>query len=165
MTTDDEVDLLIDAWARRLPEVNFAPLDVMSRLRRVAFRLGQVRRTAFRSVGLTTWEFDVLAALRRSEPPHELSPAELLKATMTGSATMSNRLELLANRQLIARRENPSDRRSNLARLTPEGIVKVDAAMRALVELEAQELRALTPEQQAQLAALLGELGAASANG
>ena len=41
MATNDEVDLIIDAWARERPDIDFAPLDVFSRLRRLSRRLGR----------------------------------------------------------------------------------------------------------------------------
>ncbi|MFU8947649.1 MarR family winged helix-turn-helix transcriptional regulator [Mycetocola zhadangensis] len=159
MNDDDEVDLLVDAWADRIPGVDFTPLDVMSRLRRVALRLNEVRAEAFRSAELSSWEFDVLAALRRAAPPHEMSPMELSRATMIGTAAMTNRLENLAQRGLIVRKPNPRDGRSNLARLTPDGTTRVDAAMVALVQLEAEQLSLLSNQQCAQLAALLRQLG------
>ena len=159
MRDDDEVDLLVDAWADRIPGVDFTPLDVMSRLRRVALKLNELRATAFRDAGLSSWEFDVLAALRRAEPPHEMSPMELSRATMIGTAAMSNRLENLAARDLIARKANPKDGRSNLARLTASGISRVDTAMIALVRLEAEELERLSTHQQSELAGLLRALG------
>ncbi|GGF05076.1 MarR family winged helix-turn-helix transcriptional regulator [Mycetocola zhadangensis] len=162
MNDDDEVDLLVDAWADRIPGVDFTPLDVMSRLRRVALRLNDLRADAFRMAELSSWEFDVLAALRRAEPPHEMSPMELSRATMIGTAAMTNRLENLAERGLIVRKANPKDGRSNLARLTPDGTTRVDAAMIALVRLEAEELSLLTNQQCAQLAALLRQLGSGS---
>jgi DNA-binding MarR family transcriptional regulator len=161
VSDDDEVDLLVDAWADRIPGVDFTPLDVMSRLRRVALRLNDLRAEAFRSAELSSWEFDVLAALRRAEPPHEMSPMELSRATMIGTAAMTNRLENLAERGLIVRKANPRDGRSNLARLTPDGTTRVDAAMVALVRLEAEELSLLTNQQCAQLADLLRRLGSA----
>jgi DNA-binding MarR family transcriptional regulator len=155
---DDEVDLLIDAWSHRLPGVDLTPLDVMSRLRRVANRLGRLRAAAFSGAGLAVWEFDVLAALRREEPPHEFSPAQLIEATMIGSAAMTNRLDNLTRRGLVERRPNPRDGRSVLVRLTDEGATRVDAAMRTLAEREAEELRGLSREEQATLAALLRRL-------
>lgn len=155
---DDEVDLIIDAWSRRLPDVDLTPLDVMSRLRRVSNRLGRLRASAFSGAGLAVWEFDVLAALRREEPPHELSPAQLIEATMIGSAAMTNRLDNLTRRGLVERRPNPRDGRSVLVRLTPEGATHVDDAMRRLAEREAEELRGLTREEQATLARLLRRL-------
>lgn len=158
---DDEVDLIIDAWSRRLPDIDLTPLDVMSRLRRVSNRLTRLRADAFGSVGLAAWEFDVLAALARAEPPHELRPAQLAPATMIGSAAMANRLENLARRGLIDRRPHPHDGRSVLVHLTDSGASLVDDAMRALAVREGAELRSLSPDEQATLAALLRRLAAA----
>ncbi len=133
---DDEVDLLIDAWARRLPGVDLSPLDVMSRLRRVAMRLARIRAAAFATAGLAAWEFDVLAALRRAEPPHQLNPAQLIQLTSIGSAAMTNRLTNLVDRGLIERSANPRDGRGVLVKPTPDGIARVDAAMSELVRRE-----------------------------
>jgi DNA-binding MarR family transcriptional regulator len=88
-----------------------------------------------------------------------MSPMELSRATMIGTAAMSNRLENLSTRGLIERKANPRDGRSNLARLTQDGAARVDAAMIALVRSEAEELELLTTQQQAQLASLLRLLG------
>lgn len=155
---DDEVDLLIDAWSRRLPDVDLTPLDVMSRLRRAANRLARLRADAFKSAGLASWEFDVLAALRREEPPHELNPAQLIEATMIGSAAMTNRLDNLSRRGLVERRPNPRDGRSVLVRLTGDGATHVDDAMRQLAASEGNELRGLTRDEQATLVRLLRRL-------
>lgn len=152
---DDEVDLLIDAWSRRLPDVDLTPLDVMSRLRRASLRLGRLRAAAFAGAGLAAWEFDVLAALRRAEAPHEMSPAQLIEATMIGSAAMTNRLDKLTSRGLIERRPNDLDRRSILVRLTDEGSARVDAAMTELVRREGEELAGLSRQDQAALARIL----------
>ncbi|MEJ3405629.1 MarR family transcriptional regulator [Rathayibacter sp. YIM 133350] len=156
--SDDEVDLIIDAWSRRLPDVDLTPLDVMSRLRRVSSRLARLRADAFSGAGLATWEFDVLAALARAQPPHELSPAQLIEATMIGSAAMTNRLENLSRRGLIDRRPNPRDGRSVLVRLTADGASHVDDAMRRLAERESDELQGLSREEQATLVRLLRRL-------
>lgn len=160
---DDEVDLLIDAWSRRLPDVDLTPLDVMSRLRRVSNRLARLRASAFSGAGLAAWEFDVLAALRREEAPHELSPAQLIAATMIGSGAMTNRLDNLSRRGLVERRPNPRDGRSVLVRLTADGATRVDDAMRRLAHREAEALHGLTHEEQATLARLLRRLAQDSA--
>src|SRR3546814_13336245 len=83
--------------------------------------------------GLSAWEFDVLAALRRAEEPHEMNPAQLIEATMIGSAAMTNRLEKLPARVLVDRRPNEPDRRNILVRLTHEAAAKGDGAMAGLV--------------------------------
>jgi DNA-binding MarR family transcriptional regulator len=155
----DEVDLLIDAWAGQLPDIDFSPLDVMSRLRRISLRLNSIRATAFKSAGLAIWEFDVLAALRRAGEPFRLSPAQLVRVTMVTSGTLSNRLDLLEERQLVERRRNPDDGRGVLVHMTDEGRELVDRAMIALVELEETQLGALERAERDQLIELLRRLG------
>lgn len=159
MSTDDEVDLIIDAWARQRPDIDFAPLDVFSRLRRIARRLDAVRGGAFGRSDLDTWEFDVLSTLRRSGDPHQLSPKHLVTATMVTSGTMTNRLDRLVERGLVERRVDPNDGRGVVVQLTDEGLRRVDQAMLDLVEAEDERLSALTPQQQVQLGTLLRQLG------
>ncbi len=154
-TGDDEVDLLIDAWSARLPDVDLTPLDVMSRLRRIWLAVNRLRAEAFASAGLAPWEFDVLAALRRAQPPHELSPAQLIDKTMIGSAAMTNRLDNLSHRGLIDRRSNPRDRRGVLVRLTAVGTTAVDAAMTELVRRESAELECLSTDDRTVLIRIL----------
>lgn len=158
MPPDDEVDLLIDAWSRRLPTADLTPLDVMSRLRRVSIRLSRLRSSAFATAGLAAWEFDVLAALRRTDPPHELSPAQLIDQTMIGSAAMTNRLSNLSERGLIDREPNPRDGRSVIVRLTDAGAARADAAMLELADRERAALSVLNKDEIATLIGLLRPL-------
>ncbi|RKR76535.1 MarR family winged helix-turn-helix transcriptional regulator [Frondihabitans australicus] len=155
----DEVDLLIDAWAGQLPEVDFSPLDIMSRLRRISLRLNGIRAQAFRSAGLAIWEFDVLAALRRAGEPFQLSPAQLVRITMVTSGTLSNRLDLLEERGFVERRRNPEDGRGVLVHMTDEGRELVDAAMVALVSSEDEQLAGLSRGERDELIELLRRLG------
>ncbi|WP_438352541.1 MarR family winged helix-turn-helix transcriptional regulator [Microbacterium sp. CJ88] len=154
-TRDDEVDLLIDAWSRRLPDADLSPLDVMSRLRRASLRLSRLRAEAFRAAGLAAWEFDVLAALGRAEPAHELNPAQLIERTKISSGAMTNRLTQLDKRGLVERLPHPRDGRSVLVRLTPAGAERVDAAMGELVRREEIELGALERRDRDELVRIL----------
>ena len=160
MTDDrrDEVDLLSQAWADRLPDVDVTPLEVMSRLRRVSIRLGRIRSGAFATAGLASWEFDVLAALRRTVEPHELSPAQLIQRTMISSAAMTNRIAHLVESGYVERQSNPRDGRGVLVRLTDEGRLRVDAAMTELIRREALALSVLSPDDVASLARVLRPL-------
>ena len=159
MNTNDEVDLIIDAWARVRPDIDFAALDVFSRLRRISRRLDRVRAEAFRRSGLEIWEFDVLSTLRRAGEPFELSPKDLVTATMVTSGTMTNRLDRLVERSLVERRADPRDGRAALIRITEAGVDLVDQAMLDLLEAEHSPLGSLSRQQQDQLADLLRELG------
>jgi DNA-binding MarR family transcriptional regulator len=131
---------------------------VFSRISRLARRLDLARRDAFTRHGIESWEFDVLAALRRAGAPYELSPGRLLKETLVTSGTMTNRVDRLATRGLVERLPDPRDRRGVLVRLTDAGRATVDGAMSGLLDRERDLLTGLDATEQQQLAALLRSL-------
>jgi DNA-binding MarR family transcriptional regulator len=151
----DEVDRLVEAWRRERPDLDVAPLEVLSRVTRLARHLDLARRQAFAAQGLESWEFDVLSALRRSGEPYQLSPGQLLRETLVTSGTMTNRVDRMTARGLVARRPDPSDRRGVQVRLTAAGRQAVDAALDQLLVRERDLLRALPPDDQRRLADLL----------
>lgn len=154
----DEVDGLVEAWRAERPDLDVAPLQVLSRVSRLARHLDRARRTVFTDHGLEPWEFDVLAELRRSGAPYELSPGRLLRATLVTSGTMTNRIDRLAAAGLVRRRPDPADKRGVLVRLTDEGRERVDAALEALLGYEESILEPMPADQRAALAALLRSL-------
>ena len=72
----DEVDRLVAEWQRERPDVDTAPLQVLSRVTRLARHLDRERRTAFAAHELEHWSFDVLAALRRAGAPVRAHPRQ-----------------------------------------------------------------------------------------
>lgn len=155
---EDDVDRLTAAWRRERPDLDVAPMQVLSRVTRLARHLDLARRAAFEEHGLETWEFDVLSALRRAGSPYELSPGRLLRETMVTSGTMTNRVDRLEARGLVERLPDPDDRRGVLVRLTGEGRVRVDAALEGLLAHEQLLLAGLSPRDRQTLAGLLREV-------
>lgn len=151
----DEVDRLVFEWQRERPDVDASPLHVLSRVSRLARHLDRERRSAFQSHDLEQWSFDVLAALRRTGVPYELTPGTLLQQTLVTSGAMTNRLDRLEDAGFVRRRPDPDDRRGVLVRLTPSGKRRVDACLADLLERERQFLVALSGDDQARLADLL----------
>lgn len=151
----DEVDRLVEAWQRERPELDVRPMEVLSRVTRLARHLDRARREAFADSALEPWEFDVLSALRRSGAPYQLSPGRLLRETLVTSGTMTNRVDRLAARALVERLPDPADRRGVLVQLTDTGRSVVDAALDALLDRERVLLEGLPPRDSARLAALL----------
>ena len=115
----DEVDELVEAWARERSDLDLGPVEVFSRISRLSRHLDLARRAAFSAEGIESWEFDVLAALRRAGTPYELSPGRLLRETLVTSGTMTNRVDRLVARGLVERLPDPADRRGVKVRLTP----------------------------------------------
>jgi DNA-binding MarR family transcriptional regulator len=156
--TSDEVDRLVMAWRRERPDLDVDPLEVLSRVTRLARHLDRARRTAFDAHALEPWEFDVLAALRRAGTPYQLSPGALITQTLVTSGTMTNRIDRLEGRGLVERLKDPGDRRGVLVRLTRDGRKRVDAALDDLLAHERDILGALTDAQRSDLADLLRRL-------
>ena len=154
----DEVDELVEAWARERQDLDLAPVAVFSRISRLARHLDLARREAFNAHAIESWEFDVLAALRRAGAPYELSPGRLLRETLVTSGTMTNRVDRLAARGFVERYPDPDDRRGVIVRLTAEGKTAVDGAFEALLDAEKSLLAGLPARERARLAALLRTL-------
>jgi DNA-binding MarR family transcriptional regulator len=154
----DEVDRIVDAWLRERPDLDFSPLQVLSRVARLARHLDRARRTAFERSDLESWEFDVLAALRRAGAPYQLSPKALLQQTLVSSGTMTNRIDRLVSRGLVERRTDPNDGRGILVQMTAQGLTRVDAAITRLVDAESDLLASLSPTDQERLSGLLRKL-------
>jgi DNA-binding MarR family transcriptional regulator len=152
---EDEVDRLLAAWQRELPDVDASPLAVLSRVSRLARHLDRSRARIFASHDLEGWGFDVLAALRRAGPPYQLSPGQLTAQTLVTSGTMTNRLDRLEAEGLLRRLPDPSDGRSTRVRLSAAGRRRVDAALTDLLARERALLSGVDAEERRLLADLL----------
>ncbi|HMM82499.1 MAG TPA: MarR family transcriptional regulator [Terrimesophilobacter sp.] len=158
MPTHDEVDRIVEAWTRERPDLDFAPLQVLSRVGRLSRHLDRARRESFTTSELESWEFDVLSALRRAGSPYQLSPKALLQQTLVSSGTMTNRIDRLATRGLVHRRTDPDDGRGVLVVMTPKGRERVDSAISNLLNAERELLDRLPPADRERLAGLLRKL-------
>ena len=151
----DEVDELVTRWGAERPDLDVEPLQVLSRVSRLARHLDRARTAAFASHGLQAYEFDVLSALRRQGPPYQLTPGALLRATLVTSGTMTNRIDRLTEAGLVSRQPDPQDRRGVPVALTDRGAAAVDAALEDLLRSERELHTGLDGAQRDELAALL----------
>ena len=158
MLPHDEVDRIVDAWVRERADLDFSPLQVLSRVGRLSKHLDRARRVAFTACELESWEFDVLSALRRAGKPYRLSPKALLQQTLVSSGTMTNRIDRLVTRDLVERRTDPNDGRGVLVTMTSAGRERVDTAISLLLTAENELLDALSSTEQERLAGLLRKL-------
>ncbi|MGL4256262.1 MarR family winged helix-turn-helix transcriptional regulator [Microbacterium sp.] len=145
MADDDDVDLLIDSWSDRLESVDLTPLDVMSRLRRAAIALAEVRHDVFKEAGLGDGEFEVLAALRRIDP-HGVGPTRLLALVTCDITTLKRRIARLLGRGLVNRESASDGARGTIITLTPAGRTRVDATMANLIAREREMLAPLSTD-------------------
>jgi DNA-binding MarR family transcriptional regulator len=157
----DEVDDIVEAWQRERPDLDASPMHVLSRLDRVAGVLATRRAAVFAGYELRAHEFDVLAVLRRSGAPFELTAGELAARTYVTSGTMTSRLDGLSERGLITRQSDPVDGRLVRVTLTADGRARVDAALAGLLAAERELLGPLHADDRDSLAATLRALLAA----
>lgn len=114
--------------------------------------------------GLSVYEFDVLASLRRGPPPFELTPKDLQRSLVITSGGLTKVLRQLEARGLVERRVNVEDRRVKPVRLSPLACALVERALAELIERVGGWYRSvLSPDDIAHLTRLLKKLGEAGA--
>ncbi|MCM5557740.1 MarR family winged helix-turn-helix transcriptional regulator [Pleomorphomonas sp. JP5] len=151
----DGVDKIIAQWNRERPDLDVEPMALIGRLGRLRELLSRRQEEVFARFGLNSSGFDVLATLRRSGPPHSLSPGELMEQMMISSGTMTNRIDQLAKAGLVERRQNPDDRRGMIVSLTDKGFALIDEAVTAHVENQHRLVSTLSEPERAMLDTLL----------
>ncbi|MBF0191426.1 MAG: MarR family transcriptional regulator [Magnetococcales bacterium] len=109
--------------------------------------------------GLSPAEFDVLASLRRSPEPYELTPSQLRQALLITSGGLTKVLHQLAGRGLIVRLTVSGDRRVKPVRLAPAALPLIGRAMEAVMRHAGAQIFAhLTPEEIQSMTGLLARL-------
>ena len=155
---NDAVEQILRQWAVARPDLDVSAMGVFARLSRADRLLKKSLAETFEGYGLNRGEFDVLATLRRAGEPYGLTPTELYRSMMLSSAAMTNRIDRLEERGLVAREPDPDDRRGVRIRLTAEGLELIEGALGAHVEGEERLLAALSGDERRQLAELLAKL-------
>jgi DNA-binding MarR family transcriptional regulator len=155
---NDAVDVFLDQWARERPDLDVSPMALIGRVQRLHHLLVRGLEEYFATEGLEVWEFDVLGTLRRSGAPYSLTPKELVRMTMVGSAAMTNRVDRLVKRGLVSREVDPENRRRTLVTLMPAGKELVDKAVQGHLANEMRLLEALDEDERARMVELLRTL-------
>lgn len=154
----DCVDAFRAAWHRALPDIDTTPMSVLGRMHRIAHLVRPSIEATFARYEIDRGEFDVLATLRRSPPPHRLTPTQLYQSLMISSGGLTNRLTRLEKARLIRREQSKVDGRSLVVVLTDAGMRRAEEAFRADMASESQWLAALSPAEQRTLAGLLRKM-------
>jgi len=155
---NDSVDAMLEQWKRERPDLDVTPTGVFGRISRIAALVEQSMDQVFEPHGLTVADFVVLAALRRSSRPYQLTPTALSRAMMVSSGGTTKRLDRLEARGLIRRDPDPDDRRGTLVTLTDTGLATIDTLESENVQNEERLLAPLPQNERAALTQLLREL-------
>ena len=158
MMASDPVDKILVQWQRERPDLDVSPMGIIGRVGRLAKHLERAIQETFSEFGLTVGEFDVLAALRRSGQPFQLSPTELFNTLMVSSGTMTHRIDRLEQAELVKRIPDPSDRRGLQIELTDRGFSLIEKAVEAHVVNEHRIVEVLETSEREALIELLRKL-------
>ncbi|MGK5676454.1 MarR family winged helix-turn-helix transcriptional regulator [Micromonospora sp. URMC 106] len=148
----DHVDRVLEQWAAQRPDLDASPMGVFGRVSRLYRIAGAELHRTFSAHGLDSASFDVLATLRRSDPPHRLTPTQLMRSSMVTSGAVTQRLDRLEARNLVTRTRSDTDGRAVQVALTDEGLALIDRVLPDHVATEQRLLAALTGAQRDALA-------------
>ncbi len=151
----DYTDWILDGWNAERPDLNVAPIAIINRMSRLSSYFRIAMTEVHERFGLSEPSFAVLATLRRSGKPFQLSQRALMDVLHLTNGTISVRIDRLVQEGLVERLPDPYDQRGVLVRLTEKGQAKFDEAAPAHLAEEDRLLSALNPEQREQLASLL----------
>jgi DNA-binding MarR family transcriptional regulator len=154
----DAVDRIVHQWRVERPDLDVSPIEVIGRVSRLSRLIDRALAENFARFGIENWMYDVLATLRRSGAPYQLTAGELVGQTLVTTGAITNRIDRLAERGLVERVANPSDRRQVIVRLTESGRRLVDEVAPVHVAFEARLLAGLSDRQREALSALLRSL-------
>lgn len=158
LVATDHVDAIVAQWRKERPDLDPSPMAVIGRISRLERIISSRLAAVFSRHDLESWEFDVLATLRRSGEPHRLTVGALLESMMITSGTMTNRIDRLEHRRLVKRVPDASDRRVVLVELTSSGRELVNRVLPDHLANEAAMLESLSDTDVRQLTRVLRKL-------
>jgi len=151
---EDVVDRITRQWRSVRPDVDSSPIGVIGRVSRLSRLVDRRLADNFARYDLENWMYDVLATLRRSGEPYELTAGALVNQTMVTTGAITNRIDRLEERGLVER-ARADDRRKVIVRLTRRGLDLVDEVVASHLATERAILAALSERQLQELARLL----------
>ncbi len=136
-----------ESWAREYPQASdTSSVLLIALLARLSVLIEAFETDTLKPFDLMPTDYAVLAALRRVGPPYELAPSALYTSLGRSSGGMTKILRRLGTLGLVERTPDPSDKRSNLVRLTPLGKEVEERAFEAFLERTHDLLRSASPE-------------------
>jgi DNA-binding MarR family transcriptional regulator len=152
---EDHVDRLTREWAAERPDLDVTPITLVYRLTRIASAWNIEIDKVFADAGITSTDFAVLANLRRSGEPFQLTQRQIMSVLRLTSGTISLRIDKLVDRGMVKRQPDPSDARAALVTLTEAGRHMFDAVAPEHLANEARLVAALSLHEQKVVADLL----------
>ncbi|WP_159099168.1 MarR family winged helix-turn-helix transcriptional regulator [Aquimarina spinulae] len=158
MKNSDLIDLLQSEWKNERPELNTSGMQIVGRI----LMLGKIleRRAGVAVVGFNIHytDLDVMATIRRSGNPYELTPSQLMKSVLISSGAMTALINRLTKLELVYRSSNSKDGRMKLVGLTEKGLKIIDEAIEWRMIEASESIKTLSESEKKELSELLKKL-------
>ena len=154
----DIIDSLISDWNRERPDLDSDAMHIVGRILILGKSLEKKANQSLGEFGIHYTDLDVLATLRRSGSPFELTPKELMQSVLITSGAMTALLDRLTVLELIYRSPDPTDGRIKKAGLTKKGIELIDKAIGFRFQEAQDSIGVLTRKEKDLLIPLLKKL-------
>lgn len=141
-----------DLWRIRNPDLDTSAMVVVGQIKRISALLDRAVEDIYAEADVSTAEVGLLVPLRYADPP--LTAIRLAEHLGMSRAGVGKTLTKLERRGLIARNQNPTDRRSTSIQLTPAGISLIDEVFPREIAAHAQLLADLNHERSTVLQSL-----------
>jgi DNA-binding MarR family transcriptional regulator len=158
MKKKDIIDSLIKEWKNEKPNLDASAMNVVGRILKLGKILEKRAGQALKESDIHYTDLDVLATIRRSGKPYELTPKQLMESVLITSGAMTALLDRLTKLNLIYRAADEKDGRIKKACLTKKGIKIIDKAIKIRFKEASNSIKALTNSEAEQLSSLLKKL-------
>ncbi|MTH66672.1 MarR family winged helix-turn-helix transcriptional regulator [Paracoccus shanxieyensis] len=157
-SVDDEpdfVDSAVGLWTNEVPQLDTRGKHITNRILRLAEVVTNRMNDVTQSCGIKYSTYAILATLRASGEPFELTPKALQALLVVSSGGLSNQLARIEAMGLIRRSEDPSDGRGVRVSLTLAGRALADQTMPVQAAAELDFIRMLSEDERETLERLL----------
>lgn len=125
----DIIDDLIIEWKVERPDLDASPMLIVGRILKLGKTLEKSAGKVLKGSNIHYTDLDVLATLRRSGTPYELTPTQLMQSVLITSGAMTTLLNRLTKLGLIYRSIDQKDARIKRAGLTKKGMQVIDESI------------------------------------
>ncbi|MEE9407486.1 MAG: MarR family transcriptional regulator [Polaribacter sp.] len=158
MNEKDLIDSLISGWKEERPELDTSAMEVVGRILKLSKVLEKRASKSLSIYNIHYTDLDVLATIRRSGKPYELTPSQLMKSVLITSGAMTALLNRLTKLDLIYRSPDPKDGRIKLVGLTKKGFKLIDKAIETRFVEASDAIKILNKTENMALSILLKKL-------
>lgn len=161
---EDIIDRLLREWHQERPELDASAMAVVGRIIKLGKTFEKRAGKALLDSKIYYTDLDVLATLRRSGTPYELTPKELMQSVLITSGAMTALLDRLGKLKLIYRAPDEKDGRVKRAGLTIKGKKVIDKAIKVRFQEANISIQILEADEKKSLSNLLKKLMASLAD-